>query len=101
MCVSRPRRFGKSVTVKMLAAYYSRGCDSYELFQNLNIAGKPGFRQELNRYPVIYLDIQWFYSVARDKGMQEQVISYMQREVLKELRQQYPDQGDACRERVC
>lgn len=91
MCVSRPRRFGKSMTVKMLAAYYSRGCDSGRLFQNLKIAQKEGFRRELNRYPVIYLDIQWFRSVARDKGMQEQVVSYIQQEVLKELCQQYPD----------
>lgn len=91
MCVSRPRRFGKSVAVKMMAAYYSRGCDSYELFQSLNIAREPEFRQELNRYPVIYLDIQWFYSVVRDKGIPGQVVSYMQREVLKELYQQYPD----------
>ena len=75
MCVSRPRRFGKSVAVKMMAAYYSRGCDSYELFQSLNIAREPEFRQELNRYPVIYLDIQWFYSVVRDKGIPGQVVS--------------------------
>ena len=64
---------------------------SYELFQSLNIAREPEFRQELNRYPVIYLDIQWFYSVVRDKGIPGQVVSYMQREVLKELYQQYPD----------
>ena len=38
ICVSRPRRFGKSMTANMLAAYYSRGCSSENLFQNFKIA---------------------------------------------------------------
>lgn len=38
VCVSRPRRFGKSMTANMLAAYYSRGCSSENLFQNFKIA---------------------------------------------------------------
>ena len=38
VCSSRPRRFGKSMAANMLTAYYSRGCDSGELFQNLKIA---------------------------------------------------------------
>lgn len=91
MCVSRPRRFGKSMALKMLAAYYSRGCDSRELFQNLEIAATPSFGQHLNQYSVIYLDIQWFRSVSKDKGKTEQVVSLMQEEVLKELCRQYPD----------
>lgn len=37
ICVSRPRRFGKSMALKMLAAYYSRGCDSADLFAGLQI----------------------------------------------------------------
>ena len=38
ICISRPRRFGKSITASMIAAYYSRGCDSREMFQGLKIA---------------------------------------------------------------
>lgn len=37
ICVSRPRRFGKSMALKMLAAYYSKDCDSKELFDGLEI----------------------------------------------------------------
>ena len=37
ICNSRPRRFGKSYTANMLAAYYSKGCDSKELFENFKI----------------------------------------------------------------
>lgn len=37
VCVSRPRRFGKSMALQMLAAYYSRGCDSADLFKGFKI----------------------------------------------------------------
>ena len=39
ICISRPRRFGKSITASMIAAYYSRGCDAKELFSPYKIAG--------------------------------------------------------------
>lgn len=91
ICVSRPRRFGKSITVKMLAAYYSRGCDSGEIFQALKIAGSPAYEKELNKSNVISLDVQWFRSVAGTRGDADRIVSYMQEEVIGELRQQYPD----------
>ncbi len=34
LCVSRPRRFGKSTAANMLTAYYSCGCDSKALFRD-------------------------------------------------------------------
>lgn len=52
-CVSRPRRFGKSMALKMLAAYYSRGCDSADLFKGLKIEQNDTFRTHLNKYNVI------------------------------------------------
>ena len=55
ICVSRPRRFGKSVTASMLVAYYSKGCDSRELFSDLKIAKDPSFEKHLNKYNVIHL----------------------------------------------
>ncbi len=54
LCVSRPRRFGKSMAASMLAAYYSKGCDSKELFQPLAIAKEDSFPKHLNRYNVIH-----------------------------------------------
>ena len=55
ICVSRPRRFGKSMALKMLAAYYSRGCDSRELFAGLKIENDETFEEHLNQYDVISL----------------------------------------------
>ncbi len=90
LCVSRPRRFGKSMAVKMLVAYYSKGCDSKQLFQHLKIKNLPTYEKELNKHNVIYLDMQWFHSVAKEKGISEQEISYLQKEVIQELKEQYP-----------
>lgn len=60
MCVSRPRRFGKSMTVKMLNAYYCEAYDSSSLFENLEIAQKETYKENLNKFPVICLDMTNF-----------------------------------------
>ena len=40
ICLSRPRRFGKSMAADMLTAYYSKGCDSGDLFAGLAVDRK-------------------------------------------------------------
>ena len=40
-CISRPRRFGKSYAAAMMASYYCTGCDSSELFDELEIDKSP------------------------------------------------------------
>lgn len=66
ICISRPRRFGKSITANMLTAYYSRGCDSKELFTPYKISQTESFEKHLNKYNVIHLTMTDFseYSVA-------------------------------------
>ena len=58
ICVSRPRRFGKSMAAEMLAAYYDKECDSSGIFQNLEIARYPGYADHLNRHDVIFINVQ-------------------------------------------
>lgn len=70
ICNSRPRQFGKSITANMLTAYYSKGCDSEEMFSNLEIAKAEDFKKHLNQYDVIHWDIQWCIDPA---GGPEQV----------------------------
>ena len=62
ICVSRPRRFGKSMNLGMLSAYYSKGCDSKELFDSLLIAKNEDYLKHLNKYNVIYINMQDFLS---------------------------------------
>ena len=68
VCVSRPRRFGKSMALKMLAAYYSRGCDSQELFTGYKIEKAESFHENLNKYDVIFLNMQQFLIRARQQN---------------------------------
>ena len=89
ICNSRPRRFGKSITANMLTAYYSKGCDSKEMFANLEIRKHPDFEKHLNRYDVIHLDVQWCMEPA---GGPDQVISYITKKTIEELRAYYPDE---------
>ena len=66
ICNSRPRRFGKSYTANMLAAYYSKGCDSEKMFDGLTIGKSSDFKKHLNKYDVIHIDVQWFLSSCAD-----------------------------------
>ena len=85
ICVSRPRRFGKSMAVQMLAAYYSCGCDSGELFSGLEIENAPSFLEHLNRHQVILLNMQQFLIGAKSQSVTE----YLEQEVLEEILEEY------------
>ena len=65
VCVSRPRRFGKSYAAKMLTAYYDCSCDSHALFDSKRITKSPDYEDHLNKYNVICLDISSFISEAQ------------------------------------
>ena len=88
ICNSRPRRFGKSITANMLTAYYSRGCDSEEMFSQLEISQSPDFKKHLNKYDVIHLDVQWCMEPA---GGPEHIVSYISEQTIMELMMYYPD----------
>lgn len=88
ICVSRPRRFGKSMTAGMLAAYYDRSCDSEKLFRNLKISRKADYKTYLNKYDVIHLDITSF---RRPKESSLDILNRLNQEVIAELRTEYPD----------
>ena len=56
-CLSRPRRFGKSVTAQMICSYYARWQDSSSLFDNLKIASFDDYKKHLNQYDVIFINM--------------------------------------------
>jgi hypothetical protein len=62
VCVTRPRRFGKSYSAQMLVAYYCQGCESAPLFAGLEISDDPEFGRHLNAYHVVRLDLTSFTS---------------------------------------
>ena len=57
ICVSRPRRFGKSYAAKTICAYYDCSTDSHELFDGLDISKAPQYEENINKYNVLRLDM--------------------------------------------
>ena len=92
VCVSRPRRFGKSYAAKMLTAYYDRSCDSHQLFNNKKISKLPGYEEHINKYNVICLDISSFVSEAKATQKKLVEVPKMIMDALREdLKLEYPD----------
>ena len=88
ICVSRPRRFGKSMAANMLAAYYGSGEDTAPLFDKLKIAGEASYKEHLNQYDVIKINMQSFLSSA---STVDAMLERLQKYVSMELRAKYRD----------
>jgi len=87
-CLSRPRRFGKSVTAKMLCSYYARGIDSSPLFDDLKIASFYDYKKHLNQYDVIFINMtDEFNDAGRNVN---KMISSITKSVVDELKVAYP-----------
>ena len=88
VCVSRPRRFGKSMAANMLVAYYSRGCDSKEMFSSYKIAADPSFEKHLNKYNVIHINMVNFLGEAKNiEGM----VRFIEDDIIDEITEEFPD----------
>ena len=88
ICVSRPRRFGKSMAANMLVAYYSKGCDSKEMFSKYKISSAPTFEKHLNKYNVIHINMVNF--LGESKNIDE-MIQFICEDIIDEVAEQYPD----------
>ena len=82
-CVTRCRRFGKSMAAKMLCAYYDHSVDSRSLFSDLEIANDPSFEKHLNKYPVIYLDITSFVTRFHEDDIVGKIDKALREDVMK------------------
>ncbi len=90
ICISRPRRFGKTITGNMLSAYFSKGCDSRELFSRFKIARDSCFEKKLNKYNVIKIDMN---SEAQSIEEKDSLIRILTKEIKTELASSFPDAG--------
>jgi len=88
VCISRPRRFGKTTVRDLMAAYFSKGCDSREIFENLKIAEVPYFENNLNKFNVLSLDMGFFYNDSEDKN---DVLKKLRKELLEDFRKEFKD----------
>ena len=89
IAVSHARRFGKSHAAGMIDAYYSRGCDSSNLFDDTKIAESADYRKYMNQYHVIHLDISSFWDFYKD-NIVEKIVEY----ICDDIREVYEDKID-------
>ena len=87
ICVSRPRRFGKTIATNIMCAYYSKGCDSREMFSKLKISKAKNYEQYLNKLNLIAIDVASEYQNANDKN---EMLKDLQKKVRDEFQEQYP-----------
>ena len=88
MCITRPRRFGKTMALSMLNAYYSKGCDSKSIFDKLNIANDSTYLEHLNKHNVIWIDMANLYADTIDKNT---FVEKLASEIMDDLKHAYPD----------
>ena len=87
ICVSRPRRFGKTMIGNLMKAYFSKGCDSREIFENLKIAEEPCFEENLNKFNVLSIDLGGFFSSSKNKN---EILLNLYSELLEDFRKEFP-----------
>lgn len=93
-CITRPRRFGKTVTANMIAAFFGKAADieaaeaAKTVFQRLKINSFDGFQEYLHQYEVIYID---FSRVSRDCTSYAQYMKRIQDGLNQDLMEAFPD----------
>ena len=88
LCVSRPRRFGKSTDANMLVAYYSKGCDSHHIFDSLKISQTAHYLEHLNQHHVIHMNMQDFLSKTHDIN---KMILLLAKLIFREMKKVFPN----------
>ncbi len=87
MCVTRPRRFGKTMALSMLNAYYSLGSNSKDLFDKLNISKDQSYLYHLNKNNVISIDMASIYTDLKNKN---KFVDEVEKEILEDLNEKFP-----------
>ena len=87
-CVTRSRRFGKSMAAKMLCAYYDKSCDSRELFRGLKAEQDGTFETYLNKFYVICVDMTDFTTRFRNE---KEIVSLIQQDIINDVLNVFPD----------
>lgn len=94
ICITRPRRFGKSVMANMIASFLSVACDAKTVFDKLKIASSELYKDHMGKYDVIFIS---FNELPRKCTSYEQYIDRIESRLIRDLRKAYPE-ADICDE---
>ena len=90
VCLSRPRRFGKSMAGNMISAYYSKGCDTREVFRQMKLGQELGFDKHLNKFNVIKLDLNGWYQRAIQRNRKDLLLTDIHETLVDEFKVAFP-----------
>ena len=90
VCVSRPRRFGKTMTANMLAAYYEKGSDSRFLFEERKLGKQEGWDRYINKFDVLRIDIADILSTYGDP---DKAMNAIEAGIVSDIMKAYPELG--------
>lgn len=90
ICITRPRRFGKTVMANMIASFFSDVCDAQDIFQALWIARAEEYEKHRNKFPVIHIT---FNESDRHCNSYENYIARIETRLVKDLKKKYPEVG--------
>ena len=88
LCISRPRRFGKSMASDLISSYYGKNTDSLPLFEKLKIFNDESFPKHYGKYNVIKLDINGMY---RDVDKKINLVKTLTKKVVSEIKEFFPN----------
>ena len=97
ICITKPRRFGKTSVLNMLGAYYCRAFDSSDLFDGLKISKSPSFMTHFNKYNVINLCLN---EIPLDRSHYEHYISQFNNSIINDVKEAYPALKDKAFEKA-
>ncbi len=87
VCITKPRRFGKSSIINMLGAYYTKGYNSKDIFDKLNISKSSNYIDNINKYNVINIS----FSKISEKGTSyEDYINMIKVSIINDIKESYP-----------
>lgn len=90
ICITRPRRFGKTVTANMIAAFFEKGYDGHGIFDRLAVSACKQYEEHLNRHNVIYIS---FNEIPNECRTYRQYISRIRKRVMGDLIHEFPNAG--------
>ncbi len=88
LCITRPRRFGKSSIANMLGAYYSKAVDSKDIFDNLDVSNCESYKENLNKYNVITIS---FTDVNNNCKNCDEYIDRIIQLLIQDLKEVFPN----------
>ena len=88
VCITRPRRFGKTINAMMLASYYSKNANFKELFDKLEISKSETYLEHLNKHNLVYIT---FNSNSSDLKTYADYIEFYKGRLIQDIIEFYPD----------